>query len=82
MKKFLIALAVIYPLSAFAVGEEVSPEDMSRMEAEHQQTLQAEIDRMQAERDALFVKQLEEEMLLEDARIAAENENFNNSNLQ
>jgi len=69
-KLLLMVVCLGFSGAAYAAGD-VLASDVGMNEVAHESMVQAEMAKLQQERDAAFVKQLEAEMLIEEQRIAA-----------
>lgn len=70
MKKvLLISCYMFFSVNVCAAGDVVAV-DVEVAETARESMVQAEMDKLQQERDTAFVKQLEAEMLIEEQRIA------------
>jgi len=67
----LLPITMLFSLSAHAAGVAPSPADMMAAEVAHEQQVQTQLDQLQKQRDAAFLKQLEAEALIEEQRILA-----------
>jgi len=72
MKRIML-LSLFMPLPLYAAGaaapDAAVPADMMAAEVAHEQQVQAELDKLQKEREAAFLKQLEAEALIEEQRL-------------
>ncbi len=66
----LLSVAVLYALPAYA-ADAAPPSDMMAAEIAHEQQVQAQLNQLQQQRDAAFLKQLEAETLIEEQRMLA-----------
>lgn len=70
MKKFLlISSCMFFSLNVYAAGD-VTAVDVGASEVANESAVQTEMGKLQQERDAAFVKQLEAEALIEEQRYA------------
>jgi len=67
----LLTLAMLYSLPSHAADAALAPSDMMAAEVAHEQQVQAQLNQLQQQRDAAFLKQLEAEALIEEQQAIA-----------
>ena len=72
MKHTFILLAALSLCSASSYAADITAEEAMAAEFAHELQKQAQIEKLQRESDAAFLKQLEAEILLEEQRLLAE----------
>lgn len=73
IKCLMLSSAVLLgSTSAYSAGITPSPSEMMAAEIAHEQQVQTQLDKLQKQRDASFLKQLEAETLIEEQRILAD----------
>jgi len=72
MKQVFILIAALSLCSFSAHAADVTADEAMSAEVMHEQQVQIQMEQLQRERDALFLKQLEAEALIEEQQFLAE----------